>query len=136
MRFFVLVAGTIAAVSLTGCVATAEIGAPATPPPPATLAPAPTAQVIIVQPPAAAAPARDDGLFVVAMVLMFGAVAAVGITAYLIGRISATPTQTPYSQGVTYQIELTPQELQAIEAWRARQAAQLQTGRQVTRYGR
>lgn len=133
MRFlFLRLAAPIAAIALSGCVASATIGAPATPPP----APAPTPQppqvIYLQQPPAAVQRAGVDVVLAAAIIIgmMAGATLAALIT-YAIGRRDgqqegATAPAMPYSAGM-YRVEMTPAEYgewAQLQAYKARQIAQ------------
>src|SRR5215203_2539007 len=124
MRFFVFrLAAPLAAILLSGCVATASMGAPATPPP---TAPAPTAappQIVYVQPPAPAPQAAGIDVLLVALIVFAmgaGSLTAALIT-YAIGRRdgrqeSRITRDASYFAGM-YQIDVTPAEYQALTQW-------------------
>lgn len=125
MRFFYSLAATAAAFALTGCVATATIGAPTTPTPAALPTPSPP-QVIYVQPPAAAPQPQPAGVdlvlvVVIVMAMTAGAIVAACIT-YIMGMRdgsqSATTRNASYFAGM---MQVTPQERQALLEWRQRQ---------------
>lgn len=132
MRFFVLVAAPIAALALSGCVASATIGAPATPTPATAPTPQPPQVIYVQQPPAAAQPAGMDVILVAVIIggMTIGAIIAALIT-YMMGQRDgqqegASAAHQPYSNAM-YQVMLTPAEYgewAQLQAYKARQIAQ------------
>src|SRR5215203_3457694 len=108
MRFFVSVAAPIAALALSGCVATASMGAPATPPPAPTPQPP---QVIYLQSLAtqASQPASDNTLtLIIALVVAMSAGAVIGVlVALLMTSRSSNPTEASYFASML-QMTVTP----------------------------
>jgi hypothetical protein len=129
--FVFRLAAPLAALALTGCVASATVGAPATPAPPPT---PPPPQVIYVQPPAQPTPAEglDMATSSLLILVVLSGCGVMAVTGFLIGRLmhSGAPAQSntySHDMGGMYRVEMTPAEYTEwaqLQAYKARQIAQ------------